>query len=111
MALQACTAGEKGLAAMSEDFFASPPFKPVEALTTLKRQLRDLRVLAERGHSFEWHGMTVLELALDDQAIVARLAKRPARTPEWATHSLKASTDLRRFMDNVKQQVARWGDE
>lgn len=96
---------------MGEEFLAVPTFKPVEALAALKRQLRDLRTLAERGNSFEWHGMTVLELTVDDQAIVARLAKRPARIPEWTTHTLKANTDLRRFMNNVKQQLVRWSDE
>ena len=30
------------------DFFAPPAFKPDEALVGLRRQLRDLRVLAER---------------------------------------------------------------
>ena len=94
-----------------DDFFAPPPFKPAEAMVQLKRQLRELRPLAERGNGFELRGQTVVELAADDSAISARLAKRPARTPEWTQHALRNSADVRRFVEAVKAQLARWSDE
>ena len=96
---------------MSEDFFPVPAFKPNEALVALKRQLRDLHSLTERANKFEWHGKSVLELAVVDQAVIARLAKRPAHSPQWVVHTLKASADVRRFMDDLKQLLVRWSDE
>jgi hypothetical protein len=93
-----------------DDFFAPPPFKPAEALLTLKRQLRDL-ALAERGSAFELKGRGIVELVAGDSAITARLVKRPALTPEWTTHTLKNSADVRRFVDTVKQQLARWSSD
>ncbi|MFZ5543558.1 MAG: hypothetical protein ACOZJZ_08360 [Pseudomonadota bacterium] len=94
-----------------DDFFAPPAFKPAEALVQLKRQLRELRPLAERGNGFELRGQAVVELSADGQALQARLVKRPARSPEWTQHTLKNSADVRRFVDTVKAQLARWSDE
>lgn len=94
-----------------DDFFTPPPFKAAEALVQLKRQLRALRPLAERGNGFELQGRTVVELAAGEQHIDARLAKRPAVSPEWTTQTLKHSADVRRFVDAVKAQLARWSDE
>jgi hypothetical protein len=94
-----------------DDFFALPAFKPAEALVQLKRQLRDLRPLAERGAGYEILGSAVIELKATDTTIEARLAKRPARSPEWTTHTLKNSADVRKFVDAVRQHLARWSDE
>jgi hypothetical protein len=96
---------------MADDFFAPPAFKPAEAVVQLKRQLRDLRPLAERGNAFQLQGQDVVDLQADDTLIRARLAKRPARTPEWTVHTIKSSADLRRFVDAVKTQLQRWSDE
>jgi hypothetical protein len=96
---------------MSDDFFAPPAFKPVEALQTLKRGLRDLRPLAERGNGFEMAGKRVIELEADTTTIVARLAKRPAHTPEWETSVLKSSADVRKCVDEVKKRLARWTED
>lgn len=90
-----------------DDFFAPPAFKPAEALVQLKRQLRELR-LTERGHRFDEAGLAVAELSATDSSIDARLVKRPARTPEWTSHRLASSADVRRFVDTVKTQLARW---
>jgi hypothetical protein len=95
----------------NDDFFALPAFKAAEALVGLKRQLRDLRPLAERGPGFEIRGQRVIELAAGEQAIEAKLAKRPAMTPEWTKHTLKNAADVRRFVDTVKQQLGRWSDD
>lgn len=94
-----------------DDSFAPPPFKPADALVQLKRTLRDLRGLAERGNGFGWKGHAVLELSADAQAIQARLARRPARTPEWTAFTLKGSPDVRRFTDEVKKRLAQWDSD
>ncbi len=91
-----------------EDFFALPAFKPDEALQTMKRQLRDLRPLVERGTGFEIGGKRVVDLAADDTIITARLAKRPATSPEWQTLTLKSSADVRKCVDEVKKRLSRW---
>ena len=98
---------------MSDDFFALPPFKPAQALQLLKRNLRDLRTVSERGDAFELKGLRVIELAAAEQHIDARLAKRPMRggTPEWDAFKLAASPDVRKFTDEVKRRLARWTEE
>jgi hypothetical protein len=92
------------------DFFAPPAFKPADALVQLKRQLRDLK-LSERGDRFDLGGLAVIELAVAGEAIEARIVKRPARAPEWTTQRLAASGEVRRFLDHVKTQLARWRDD
>jgi hypothetical protein len=98
------------MSANDDDFLAPPAFKPAEALIQLKRQLRDLR-LSERGAAFELKGRSIVELKATDASIEARLVKRPALTPEWTLHTLKNSADVRRFVDTVKQQLARWSTD
>jgi len=94
-----------------DDFFSPPPFKPAEALVQLKRQLRELRPLAERGSGFEWQGKRVLELEAAEDRIDAKLARRPAVSPEWQRHRLSSGAEVRRFVDTVKQQLSRWAQE
>lgn len=95
-----------------DDFFAPPPFKPDEAIVQIKRSLRDLRTLNERSTGFELKGQPVIELAVDGVAIRARIAKRPARSPEWETRVLKNSADVRQFTADVKKRLEQWsGDE
>jgi len=97
------------------DFFALPAFKPDEALVGLRRQLRDLRPLAERTvdgkPGVELKGRRVAEFAANADSITARLVKRPAVSPEWETRTLKNSADVRKFLDEVKKRLARWTDE
>jgi len=100
---------------MSDDFFAPPPFKPDEALVALRRQLRELRPLAERAidgkPGFELKGKRVVELVASADAITARIVKRPAVSPEWDTCTLKNGADVRKFVDDTKKRLARWTDE
>ncbi len=91
-----------------DDFFALPPFKPDEALVQLKRAVRDLRGLNERANGFDWKGHAVLELTVDGATLLARLAKRPAHTPQWESRTLKNNADVRKFSDELKTRVARW---
>ena len=88
--------------------FAPPAFNADEALVGLKRQLRELRPLAERGSRFELRGCVVIEIAASGEQIDARLARRPAANPEWAAHPLRSSLEVRRFVDTVRQQLRRW---
>ena len=96
---------------MSDDFFAPPAFKPAEAMIALKRSLRDLRPLAERGDGFELQGMRVIELSVDGATLVARLAQRQSRTPQWDKLVLKNSADVRKCVDEAKKRLARWTEE
>ncbi len=92
---------------MNDDLFTPPPFKADEAFATLRRSLRDLR-LVERAGRFELAGRPVVELVLDAAAIRVRTAKRPALTPEWNACVLRSGADLRRYTDDLKRQLARW---
>jgi hypothetical protein len=89
--------------------FAPPPFAADAALTQLRRALRDLQ-LAERGSGYELRGKRVVELELDAaaRAIQARIARKPALTPEWDRQLLKTPADQRRLLDEVKKRLARW---
>lgn len=88
----------------------APPFKADEALVTLRRALRDLK-LAERGNAYELRGKRVVELALDGSVINARLARRLMLTPEWDRIAVTSSADQRKLVDEVKKRLARWEQE
>jgi len=92
------------------DLFSPPPFKPAEALLQLRRTLRELGGLNERGQQFEWKGQPVVALAVDGTQLQVRLARRPAVSPEWEARTLKNAADVRRFGNDVKLRVARWKD-
>ena len=87
--------------------FAPPPFNPAEALVTLKRSLRDLK-LAERGNAFEQRGKRVIELAIEGEAIQAKLARWLVLTPEWDRVAIRSAADQRKLIDDVKKRLARW---
>jgi hypothetical protein len=93
---------------MSDEGFTLPAFKPGEALVLLKRQLRDLKPLSERGLRYEIKGRPVIELAATDTTIEARIARRPSASPEWAVERLASSPDVRRFVDTVKKRLQTW---
>jgi hypothetical protein len=92
---------------MNDEPFDPPPFKADEALATLKRHLRDLRLVERAGH-FEWNGKALIEATLDGAAIRVRVVKQPASTPEWTTQMLKNGADVRKFTDDFKRQFTRW---
>lgn len=99
---------------MSDDSWdiALPPFDADAALQTMKRFARDQRMLAERSEGWMLGGDVVLKLAVDGATLKALLAKRPARTPEWDTFTLKSAPDLRKLQDEIKRRLTRWrGDE
>ena len=96
---------------MSDDFFAPPAFKPDQALLQLRRALRDLRQLSERGTEFMLKGQSVIELSIDDSTLTAKLARRPARSPEWDIRVCKSSADVRTLQDEIRKRLVRWTDE
>lgn len=100
------------------DFFALPPFKADEALVKLRRDLRELKALADKGAGevlrFDWRGLPVIELRVqagDKPALAATLAKKPSQRPDWVKHTLASSTDARKFVDEVKRSLQRWDDQ
>jgi hypothetical protein len=96
-----------------DDFgFAPPAFKPADALVQLKRGLRDLRTLAERGDGCELKGARVIEWIADETTIAAKLARRPSRqVPEWDSFTLADAAQVRKFIDEVKKRLARWTED
>jgi hypothetical protein len=89
------------------DDFPAPAFKPDEALVGLKRALRDLK-LSERGNGFELRGKRVVELAIEGEAIAAKLARRLMLTPEWDRVAVKSAADQRKLVDEIKKRLSRW---
>jgi hypothetical protein len=98
---------------MSNDHWdiAPPPFNADAALQTMKRFVRDQRVLAERGEGWMLGADVVLKLAIDGASVKLQLARRPARTPEWDVFTLKSATDTRKLQDEIKRRLARWKDD
>ena len=90
--------------------FAPPPFNADSALVTLKRALRDMK-LAERGNAYELRCKRVVELAVEDAAIHAKLARRLMLTPEWDRVTVKSAAEQRKLIDEVKKRLARWEQE
>ena len=45
---------------------------------------------------------------MDGEAVQARLARRPALTPDWDRHTLKNAAEQRRWLDELKSRLARW---
>ena len=95
---------------MNDDFFAAPPFKAADALVSLKRQLRDLK-LAERGAAYELRGRCVVELGIADNSVQLKLARQRMLTPEWDRLALTSATEVRKALDEIKKRLARWEHE
>ncbi|MBI5924364.1 MAG: hypothetical protein HY836_02085 [Aquabacterium sp.] len=101
------------------DFFALPPFKADEALVKLRRDLRELKPLSEKGTGapirFEWKGLPVIELSVsapdEKPALAVSLAKRPSQRPEWLKQTLSSSAEVRKWLDGLKLNLKRWDDE
>ena len=99
---------------MSDDSWgvAPPPFNADAALLTLKRFARDQRVLSERSDAWLLGADAVLKLASRGGTVEVQLARRPARTPEWDTFTLRSTTEMRKLQDELKRRLMRWkGDE
>lgn len=97
---------------MADDDFgmALPAFKPDEALVSLKRSLRDLK-LSERGAGFELRGKKVVECVIDGDVLRLKLARRLMNTPEWDAVVIRSAGDQRKLVDEVKKRLERWQRE
>ena len=94
-----------------DDFgFEPPAFKPDDALVQVRRALRDLK-LVERGPAYELRGRRVVELSLDAAALQARIARKPALTPEWDRVAVKSHDEQRKLIDDIRKRLARWERE
>ncbi len=91
--------------------FAPSPFNPADSLLQLKRSLRDMRPLVERGEGFDLQGQRVIELRSDDSFITVRIARKALRSPERDTQVLKNGADLRKCIDEVKKRLVKWTEE
>ena len=98
---------------MSEDDgagWAQPAFNSALALQQLQRAMRDAR-LAARGPRWLLNGREVTELSDDHGAVLARLARRPALTPDWDSSRIDSSVAQRRWLEECRRRLARWQDE
>ncbi len=97
---------------MSEESggFAPPPFNADNALITIKRALRDMK-LAERGNVYEMRGKRVVDLSVEGTSINAKLARRLMLTPEWDRLAVKSAADQRKLLDEVKKRLSKWDSE
>jgi hypothetical protein len=90
--------------------FAPPPFNADNALITIKRALRDMK-LAERGNVYEMRGKRVVDLSVEGTSINAKLARRLMLTPEWDRLAVKSAADQRKLLDEVKKRLSKWDSE
>jgi hypothetical protein len=90
---------------MSDDFFALPPFKPVEALERLQRDLRALG-LTQRGTLYERRGQAWVQAEVIESVLRVALARGAARNPVWQRRELKDSAQVRDFVTEVKRLLA-----
>jgi hypothetical protein len=97
---------------VTDDFggFAPPAFDVDQALVTLRRGLRDLK-LTEHGNAYELRGKRVVELAVEGGAIKVRLARRPMATPEWDRATVASAAEQRKLLDEVNKRLAKWESE
>ena len=106
---------------MSDDaseFFVLPPFKAEEALVKLRRDLRELKALADKGTGevvrFDWRGLPVIELGVqtgDQPALAVSLARKPSQRPDWVKRRLSSSAEARKFVEDVKRSIKQWDEE
>jgi hypothetical protein len=92
-----------------EEFFALPPFNPESALASLKRSLRDLK-LVEREGTYELKGQPIARMRLEGGQLELDVVRRPSGMPEWEHIAARDHGQVRRFLDDLKRRVLRWDD-
>jgi len=94
--------------------WALPAFKPDEALQTLRRGLRDLKLQEQAGTAplrYQFKGKPVAELSLAEGGLQARWVKRPSHSPEWQSRTLGNAAAVRDWLAALKRQAAGWDGE
>ena len=90
--------------------FATPAFKPDEALQRLKRDAREMG-LSERAGIFERRGLAVARVHIDGTQMAAAIVERPSRaSPRWRSRTRRSSAEVRDFTAELKKALAAWGD-
>lgn len=98
-------------------FFALPPFKANEAVVALRRQLRELKPLTEKGTAAPWRfefrsqPCVTLRVSDDGAVIEAEWTPKLSSRPQWHKQALRSSADVRKFVDQLKLQMKRWEDD
>jgi hypothetical protein len=90
--------------------FAPLPFDAANALQQLQRSLRELK-LSPRGAAFELRGRCVLELAQQGAAIHARVARKPALTPEFDRFVIGDAPAQRASLRFTSSSSLRWAQD
>ena len=89
--------------------FAPPPFDPNSAFATLRRTMRDLK-LVEREGQFEWKGLAIATVVVEGPELAVKLARKPLSSPDWDRKSLRNHADLRRWTDDLRKRLSSWND-
>lgn len=92
-----------------DDFFATPPFNAESAFASLKRSLRELK-LVEREGTYELKGQPIARAHLEGGLLKLDIVRRPSGTPEWEHLEARDHAVVRRFLDDLKRRVLRWDD-
>ncbi|HEX4511536.1 MAG TPA: hypothetical protein VH328_15720 [Burkholderiaceae bacterium] len=92
-----------------DDFYAMPPFNAETAFSTLKRNLRELK-LVEREGTYELKGQQVARARLEEGRLLLDIVRRPSGTPEWEHLEARDHAMVRRFLDDLKRRLLRWGE-
>lgn len=92
-----------------DDFFAPPPFNAEAAFASLKRSLRDLK-LVEREGTWEMKGQPIARARLEDGHLKLDIVRRPSGTPEWDHLQAHDHAVVRRFLDDLRRRALRWDD-
>jgi hypothetical protein len=92
-----------------DDFFAPPPFDAGSALATLRRTLRELK-LVEREGTWELKGKAIARARAEGPVLRLEVVKRPSTSPEWERAEAADHAQARRFVDDLRRRLARWED-
>jgi hypothetical protein len=92
-----------------DDFFATPPFNAESAFASLKRSLRDLK-LVEREGTYELKGQPIARARMEDGRLLLDIVRRPSGTPEWEHLEAHDHAVVRRFLDDLRRRLLRWDD-
>jgi hypothetical protein len=92
-----------------DDFFGPPPFNAETALDTLRRTLRELK-LVEREGTYELKGKAIARARAEGGTLRLEVVKRPSSTPEWERVAAADHAQTRRFVEDLKRRLARWED-
>jgi hypothetical protein len=92
-----------------DDFFALPPFNPDSALASLRRTLREMK-LVEREGVYELKGQPIARAQVDGAVLKLGVVRRFTGLPEWTQVEAKDHAVVRRFTDELRRRLLKWDD-